>query len=156
MMQTFDNKARTSNASNVAIIAENIQKCMTYNFLYVKFIDSCLVLNASLEQLVANLAQSCSSGNFHKFYHTPSLLGDNSLLFSKVIFPYELFDSLSKFEGKQLSPRESLYSFLTEERINDEDYERAQQVWRTFHCKLFKDCHDFYLKTDVTLLANVF
>ena len=92
-----------------------MEVCLSFNFLYINFIDSCLLLNASLEQLVANVAQSCATGNFYKFFHTRSVLGDNPLLFSKGIFPYEWFYSLSKFDEKQLPLREAFYSSLTEE-----------------------------------------
>ena len=40
--------------------------------------------------------------------------------------------------------------------ISDEDYARAQEMWKTFNCKTFKDYHDLYLKCDVLLLADVF
>ena len=110
LVETFDNKTGTSNVSNVSIIAQNMEKCLLFNFLNIKFIDSYLFLNASLELLVANFAQSCSSSNFYKFFHTRSVVGDNPLLFSKGIFPFEWFDSLSKFDEKQLPPRDAFYS----------------------------------------------
>jgi len=47
-----------------------------------------------------------------------------------------------------------LYSKLNEEDITDEDYERAQQIWKIFKIKI-GEYHDFYLSTDVYLLADV-
>ncbi|KAF4530430.1 hypothetical protein B566_EDAN015261, partial [Ephemera danica] len=45
---------------------------------------------------------------------------------------------------------------LTGEDISDEDYEHAQNVWRTFKCKSLRDYLAIYLKADVTLLKDVF
>jgi len=55
-----------------------------------------------------------------------------------------------------LPPKDAFYSSLKEEGISDDDYERAQNVWKELDCKTLKDYHDHYLKTDVLLLADVF
>ena len=39
--------------------------------------------------------------------------------------------------------------------ISDEDYTHAQKVWDILRCKSMGDYHDFYMKTDVLLLADV-
>ena len=36
------------------------------------------------------------------------------------------------------------------------EYKLAQMVFTEFECKTFKDYHDLYLTTDVTLLCDVF
>jgi hypothetical protein len=45
---------------------------------------------------------------------------------------------------------------LNEEGITEEEYVRARNIWTTFNCQKFIDYHDFYLKTDVVPLADVF
>ena len=40
--------------------------------------------------------------------------------------------------------------------ISDQDYEHAQQVWRTVEKNTLGCYHDTYLKTDILLLADVF
>ena len=112
-------------------------------------------MNASLEELVENLVNS-STSNYDKFHHTRLHLGTNDLLFRKGLFPYEYFNSLDKFDETCLPPRDAFYSHLREEGISEDEYERALKVWETFGCRTFKDYHDFYLKTDVLLLADVF
>ena len=77
-------------------------------------------------------------------------------MFAKGIFPYEWFDSFQKLDCTELPPREAFYSEMNEEGITEEEYVRAQKVWTTFQCQTFKDYHDFYMKTDVILLADVF
>jgi len=78
------------------------------------------------------------------------------LIFAKGVFPYEYFDQLDKFNDTSLPEIGAFYSHLKEESITGDDYERAQQIWTKFECKSFKDYHDFYLKTDVLLLADIF
>jgi hypothetical protein len=43
------------------------------------------------------------------------------LLWRKHVYPYEYFDSESKFTGKWLPPIESFYSSLSGECITEED-----------------------------------
>ena len=38
----------------------------------------------------------------------------------------------------------------------DYDYEHAKRVWKEFKMKTMGDYHDFYLTTDVLLLAKMF
>jgi len=55
-----------------------------------------------------------------------------------------------------LPPKDAFYSSLKEEGISDTDYEQVQNVWKKLDCKTLKDYHDHYLKTVVSLQADVF
>ena len=65
-------------------------------------------------------------------------------------------DDESKFNETKLPSKDEFYRNLKGEGISDENYKHAQNVWKTFNCKTFKDYHNIYLKTDVILLSNVF
>lgn len=65
-------------------------------------------------------------------------------------------DSFERFNETQLPSIDKFYSNLSDENITQKDYEHAQKVWKEFNCKTLGDYHDLYLKSDVTLLADVF
>ena len=81
---------------------------------------------------------------------------DIDILLQKGVYPYEYMDSFDRFLETQLPPIEKFHSSLTDESISEKDYQHAQKVWETFSCETLGDYHDLYLKTDVTLLADVF
>ena len=78
------------------------------------------------------------------------------LLLRKGIFPYDWMDSIQKLKETELPPKEAFYSKLNDSDVSDEDYQHAQNVWREFEMKTFKDYLNLYNKTDVLLLADVF
>ena len=155
VVEEFDEDRGENSLQNVEIIALNLERFVSFEMLYLRFIDSCQFLSASLESLVGSLAKSCNEP-YDKFKHTRFHMGSNDLLFSKGVFPYEYFNSLDKFDETSLPPKDAFYSNLNMEAITDEDYTRAQKIWQTFNCKNFKDFHDHYMKTDVLLLADVY
>ena len=78
------------------------------------------------------------------------------LIITKGVYPYEYMDSFSKFNETSLPSIDMFYSSLNNASISNEDYEHAQKVWKTFNIKNIGEYHDFYLQTDVLLLADVF
>ena len=105
----------------------------------------------SLEKLVNNLPKD-DCINLGLYYS-----GDKfNLLARKGVYPYEYMDSLEKLKETALPPKEAFYSRLNDGGISDEDYAHAQNVWKTFKMKYFKDYHELYNKVDVLLLADVF
>ena len=109
----------------------------------LRFIDSFKFMSSSLDSLINNLAR----GN-NEFQY--------KLLIRKLIYPYECMDDWDKFRETVLPPEEAFYSKFNMARINEEDYEHANRVWKEFGINNLGEYHDLYLKTDVILLANVF
>jgi hypothetical protein len=144
----YDKKGRQS-FKNVKVIALNLERYISFEIQYLRFIDSYQFLNARLDKLITNLPKEC-------LRHARRCLGDNELLLEKGIFPYEWFDSFEKFNWTELPPQDAFYSELEEEGVTDEEYERAQNVWTSMECQTFKNYHDLYLKMDTVLLADVF
>ena len=117
----------------------------------IRFIDSFKFMATSLEKLVNNLPKD-DCINLGLYYS-----GDKfSLLARKGVYPYEYMDSLEKLKETTLPPKEAFYSRLNDGGISDDDYAHAQNVWKTFKMKYFKDYHELYNKVDVLLLADVF
>ena len=65
-------------------------------------------------------------------------------------------NSFERFQEPQLPPKDAFYSSLTEEDISEIDYTHAQRVFNHFNMTDLGDYHNFYLLTDVLLLADVF
>ncbi|PFX11357.1 hypothetical protein AWC38_SpisGene24958 [Stylophora pistillata] len=72
------------------------------------------------------------------------------------VYPYEWMNTIQKLDEPQLPPKEAFFSALSGKGISDEDYTHAQNVWRVFGCKTFRDYHNLYNRSDVLLLADVF
>ena len=116
----------------------------------IRFIDSFKFLQTSLANLVSNLQQD-------DFINTGKIIKNNiELLTTKGVYSYDYVSSVSKFSETQLPPKSEFYSKLNDEDIPEEDYQHAQNVWKTFNFETIKEYHDLYLKSDVLLLADVF
>jgi len=87
---------------------------------------------------------------------TSTISKGSDLLYKKGIYPNEYMDSWERFNETRLPDKEKFYSKLNDEHITDEGYAHAQAVWDAFEYKTLGDYDDLYVKTDVTLLADVF
>ena len=58
--------------------------------------------------------------------------------------------------AEQLASKEQFYSRLSEEDITNDDCNKAKQIWKHFGIKKMGEYQDLYLKTDVSLLTDVF
>ena len=58
--------------------------------------------------------------------------------------------------GKQLHciTERTLYSNLTENHIEDDEYEKTLKIWEHFGIKNLGQYHDLYLRTGVLLLTD--
>ena len=116
----------------------------------LSFIDSFQFLSSSLDSLIKNL-------NRDDFKYLSQELDKNKLdlVRQEGFYPYEYTTDFEKFKEKLLS-KEKFYSSLTGKKICDKEYDHVLNVWNKFEMKTMKDYHDFYLKCDVLLLADVF
>ena len=136
----------------IEVIANNMQKYMSFRVgKQLVFIDSMQFMSSSLDSLVGNL-------NKDRFLRMQGEWQGKELemLLKKGVYPYEYMDHWGRFGEKRLPGRSAFYSSLYEEGVSEENYLRANRVYRRFNCEHLGDYHDLYLKTDVLLLADVF
>jgi len=122
------------------------------------FIDSYRFLGASLDNLANNF-------NIESFKHTlnhlnnkyPHLdINDLNLIIRKGVFPYEYLDSFDKLNDTKLPNKISFYSTIKGKHISQEDYNRAEKVFKLLGCNNLKDYLEVYLSIDVFLLTDIF
>jgi hypothetical protein len=77
-------------------------------------------------------------------------------MFKKGTYPYSYKTGRDKFLGTHLPERSCFYDDLNEKDISEKKYRRAQQVWQMYGIQNMEQFHDLYLKSDMTLLADVF
>ena len=66
-------------------------------------------------------------------------------------------DSCKRFNETELPSKDKFYSTLNVlEDISDDDYANAINVWNNFNINNLGEYHDFYVKLDTALLADIF
>ena len=78
------------------------------------------------------------------------------LLLRKGICPYEYMDNCGRFSETSLPNKESFYSNLNTENIDDIDYRHGNNLFKRFKLKNQGEYHDLYVQSDTLLLADVF
>ena len=78
------------------------------------------------------------------------------LLLRKGVYPYEYIDNWKRFNETSLPNKESFYSNLNMENIDDIDYRHGNNVFKRFKFKNLGEYHDLYVQSDTLLLAYVF
>ena len=101
--------------------------------------------NKELIKRFANTYSFCSK-DLHKFV----------LLLRKGVYPYEYMDNWKRFDETSLPNKESFYSSLNMENIDDIDYRHGNNVFKKFKLKNLGEYHDLYVQSDTLLLADVF
>ena len=101
--------------------------------------------NKELIKRFANTYNFCH-GHLNKFI----------LLLRKGVYPYEYMDSWERFDEVSLPDKESFYSRLNMENIDDIDYRHGNNVFKKFKLKILGEYHDLYVQSDTLLLADVF
>ena len=101
--------------------------------------------NKDLIQKFKNTYSFCNS-DLNKFI----------LLLRKDVYPFEYMDNWEKFNETALPSKESFYSNLNMEDIDDIDYRHGNNVFNEFKLNNLGDYHDLYVQSDTLLLADVF
>ena len=78
------------------------------------------------------------------------------LLLRKGVYPYEYMDNWERFNETSLPNKESFYSNLNMENIDDIDYRHGNNIFKIFGLKNLGVYHDLYVQSDTLLLADVF
>ena len=74
----------------------------------------------------------------------------------KGVYPYEYMDSWERFNETLLPSKESFYSNLNMENIEDIDYRHGNNAFNKFKLNNLGEYHDLYVQSDTLLLADVF
>ena len=78
------------------------------------------------------------------------------LLLRKGVYPYEYMDNWERFNEMSLPSKESFYSNLNMENIDDVNYRHGNNGFKIFKPKNLGEYHDLYVQSDTLLLADVF
>ena len=124
--------------NSIDVIPTTSEKFLSFQIGNLRFLDSLQFLTSYLDTLVRRLA---ADGRY-KFSHIARHYSDSELVFSKWNYSYEYMDGREKFLMTELPPVDAFYSSLSEETITNEEYERAQKVWREFNIKNMQQYHD--------------
>ena len=117
----------------------------------VRFIDSCQHLADSLDNLGHNLPDE------FKFYTTAEFSKNWKLMSQKGFYPYDWYNSVERLNATQPPPIESFASKLKGgATIRPDEYAHVLKVWRDMECKSGWDYMLLYLRSDVSLLADIF
>ena len=92
--------------------------------------------------------------NTFKFFNND--INNLILLLRKGFYPYEYMDDWEKFIETTLAEKEEFYSSLSMEEFTDADYMHGKRVCKDFKIKNLGEYHDWYLKSDTVILADVF
>ena len=77
------------------------------------------------------------------------------LLLGKGVSPYEYMDNWERSDETSLPDKESFYTRLNMENIDDINYRHGNNVFKKFKLKNLGEYHDLYVQSDTLLLANV-
>ena len=117
-------------------------------------------MNTSIEKLANNLKSECKNVEQLRnvFKYTSEEFTNNEqlkLMTQKGVYPYDYISSYNKLNETKLPSKKYFYSKLNKCNISNEDYNQAKEVWKKFNCKTLLNYHNYYLKSDVLLLSDI-
>ena len=116
-----------------------IFRCFTCKKNYEKY------FNKELIKRLANTYNFCNN-DLNKFI----------LLLRKGIYPYEYMGNWERFNETSLPDKESFYSSLNIENIDDIDYRHGNNVFKKFKLKNLGEYHHLHVQSNTLLLTDVF
>ena len=146
------------------VLARNSEKFRTLTLGKFKIQDSLEHISASLDALVQDLNQTSNFSfpilhQMERYKKIPARQKSKALklLKRKGVFCYEHFQSLQEMKkSRNLLPKVAFYSELNEEHISEADYSHAQEVFKSFKCKIVADYMMLYCSLDVIVLCEPF
>ena len=144
-LQNLDNRISFS------CLPRNSNKFISIQIGPFIFKDSYLFLSKSLDYLTGTIDDNNRISLKQEFGKE-----NYKLLTKKGIYPYDYFDSKTKYDELQLPEKEKFFNKLNNKNISNEDYKHALNVFKTFKCKDLLDYSILYLKTDICHLSDVF
>ena len=136
----------------ISVIPNGLEKYMAFAInRNLVFIDSMQFMKLILDSLVKNLVDK-DFKYLSEEYNSEYL----RLVKEKGVYPYEYMDSSKRFEEDKLPSKSELFSSLKDKFISEKEYDRAINIWNVFKIKTLGEYHDLFLRTDVSLLADVF
>ncbi|XP_039291035.1 uncharacterized protein LOC120352821 [Nilaparvata lugens] len=134
----------------ISTIAKSSEKIMTMTLNNtLRFIDSLNSLHSSLDKLVAINPEF----KLLQQHYPPNKI---DLLRKQQLYPYEYMNNFQKFLETKLPTIDKFYSSIGDKNATVEWYDHAKTVWEVFKIENLAQFHDFYLKIDILLLADVF
>ena len=149
---TYKNNKGEEKQMNINAIPNNMEKYMAFMLgNHLTFLYSFQFMSSSLDKLVSNLPNDALMYTSEEFQDKKL-----KLMSQKGVYPYDYMDSFDRFDEQTLPAKKEFYSIMNDQHILDEDYNHAQNVWKTFKLRNMGEYHDLYLKSDVLLLADIF
>ena len=149
---TYKNNKGEEKQMNINAIPNNMEKYLVFMLgNHLTFLDSFQFMSSSLDKLVSNLPNDALMYTSEEFQDKKL-----KLMSQKGVYPYDYMDSFDRFDEQTLPAKKEFYSIMNDQHILDEDYNHAQNVWKTFKLRNMGEYHDLYLKSDVLLLADIF
>ena len=115
------------------------------------FKDSCLQLNKSLDYLTGTINDEDGISLKQQFGKE-----NYKLLTKKGIYPFDYFDSKTKYDELQLPEKEKFFNKLNNKNISNDEYKHAIKAFEIFKCENLMEYSILYLKTDICHLSDVF
>jgi len=148
----YTTRKGTKAYANVGVIPLNGESNMLLKIGNIVFVNSCQFLATSLDNLVKALRKS----GVDKFATLRHFSGEDDAYFEKGCYPYEYMTDETKLNETELPPNSACYNRLVGKDLDDEQYERAKQLWTKRGITTLHDWHHFYLLHNVLLLADIF